>query len=467
MYYSFEKYLNNDIFNNDDIGIKYINIFGLFGRYDIEIPFDKKVNIFIGENGMGKTTILNCIYLILEQKFHTLINIPFSKLEVIFKNENKIYEVSIADIRDYNKKTQRRFMNNVESIIINSIIPYNDILNNQNINLNEIAFEVAKRADIPISYAKRRVIDYLNNEYNLEEESKKGDKRKVISLSEAIKKNIKQRIIYLPTYRRIENDFESLNLHNEELNKNELLIRFGMSDVQLSINNILDKIRLLAMKGFTDMTGILLKQYLDGDNIYQERTIDFNKYFETVKIVLDRVGNAIELSHKEKILRLIDTSHINEPRYSYLRDLISKLINNYELQRQYDDRIKKFADTCNKYLNDKYFSYDQSTLSLKIFIDDIYDDERRILPLTQLSSGEKQIVSLFSRLYLESDKKSFVIIDEPELSLSLPWQRMLLPDIIRTNNCDLLLTVTHSPFIFENEFDYIADEMRKYIKIRQ
>ena len=76
-----------------------------------------------------------------------------------------------------------------------------------------------------------------------------------------------------------------------------------------------------------------------------------------------------------------------------------------------------------------------------------------------LSSGEKQIVSLFSKLYLESAKKCILLIDEPELSISMKWQKMLLPDIMRSGNCRLLLTVTHSPFIFDNEFDNDAHDM--------
>lgn len=149
----------------------------------------------------------------------------------------------------------------------------------------------------------------------------------------------------------------------------------------------------------------------------------------------------------------------------YLWNLINKLIDNYELQKAYDDRIKKFANTCNKYLINKHFNYNQSTLNLDIFLDNEFGEKKDIIQLTQLSSGEKQIVSLFSKLYLESDEKSIVIIDEPELSLSLQWQKMLLPDIMRTENCDLLLTVTHSPFIFENEFDYDAKEIRRYIEM--
>lgn len=41
--------------------LKSFKILGLFGRYDVDLPFDKEVNIFIGENGLGKTTILNCL----------------------------------------------------------------------------------------------------------------------------------------------------------------------------------------------------------------------------------------------------------------------------------------------------------------------------------------------------------------------------------------------------------------------
>ena len=133
------------------------------------------------------------------------------------------------------------------------------------------------------------------------------------------------------------------------------------------------------------------------------------------------------------------------------------------MQRKYDDRIKCFVNTCNKYLNDKYLYYNPSNLTLDVLVEGVSDN---IIKLTQLSSGEKQIVSLFSKLYLESEEESIVVIDEPELSLSINWQQMLLPDVIRSQNCKLLLTVTHSPFIFENEFDMDAREMRAYMEKR-
>lgn len=457
----------------NETNLEYIGVFGLFGRYNIEIPFEKQVNIFIGENGLGKTTILNCIYFLLEKKFSRLANIHFSEIEVKFKGNAMRYKISFADIREYGRSKQGRSYKYMmdrelftEDIIDSYMIHYDGLENVEN-KLEHITYELAHKLDIPLNIARRQVRLYLENEDSISNSKRKGDAQNVVDLIKAISDNVTHRVIYLPTYRRIEDDFASLNLRNEELNKREeLLIRFGMSDVQSSIDRILDKIRSLAMKGFTEMTGILLKQYADGKNPLEDSLINeaygIELDFDTVKIVLDRVGKEIEEKYKEKILELVKSGAIkNNDAYLYLWNLINKLIANYGLQKAYDDKIKKFADTCNNYLNDKHFNYNQSTLNLEI----ILDNGKDVIKLTQLSSGEKQIVSLFSKLYLESDERSIVIIDEPELSLSLQWQKMLLPDIMRTDNCDLLLTVTHSPFIFENEFDDDAKEIRKYIKM--
>lgn len=382
----------------------------------------------------------------------------------------------MADIREYGKSKGRNLFGKyvpergvyVNDIIENILFQTDTMfIENADRNMDYLTYELARKMDLPMNIAAKYIRTYFDEKNVFSNDKRKGNRNNVVELAKAITDNVTRRIIYLPTYRRIEDDFASLNLRNEELNKSELLIRFGMSDVQTSIDRILELIRSHAMKGFTEMTGVLLKQYVDGNNPIEEYLThtSINVDVETVKIVLDRVGKEIEETYKEKILELVKSKEILEYQHLYLWNLINKLIDNYDLQKAYDDRIKKFADTCNKYLIDKHFEYNQSTLNLGIYLDGDIDNRGKGNPLTltQLSSGEKQIVSLFSKLYLESDERSIVIIDEPELSLSLQWQKMLLPDIMRTERCDMLLTVTHSPFIFENEFDYDAMEIRKFI----
>ncbi|MGB7518146.1 MAG: AAA family ATPase [Spirulinaceae cyanobacterium] len=105
--------------------------------------------------------------------------------------------------------------------------------------------------------------------------------------------------------------------------------------------------------------------------------------------------------------------------------------------------------------------YDES--NIKIYLKS--DNSTEPLPLNKLSSGEKQIISIFSKIYLSDVNERFIVLfDEPELSLSMIWQKKLLPDILDSNKCDFLLAVTHSPFIFGNELDKYAVGLNEYIK---
>jgi hypothetical protein len=447
--YDDEFFENKVDVRENKTNIEYIDIIGLFGRYDVKVSLDNQVNIFIGENGLGKTTILNCVYYILEKKFLKLLKIRFSEIQVKFRDETSLYRVSIEDIEDYKNKKK--------------IYPLE-------------LFEI-KEFDDDFRLNKDKKASLINTKkFNYSNKLKKGNFENVLELEKIISKNIKQKIIYLPTYRRIESEFKSFRKNNNygrielyesefESESEELLIKFGMSDVEEAIDRILKEIRLIAMSGFSKMTGILLKQYVDDSN--SERFLNLNKKpkvdYQTLEIILTRLGKEIEEKYQKQILNLFKEEKMEDNKY--LWNLIENLIHNYNQQKKYDDKIKKFADTCNKYLNDKQFYYNQSTLSLEIYLISDIRQRRNIIKLAQLSSGEKQIISLFSKLYLEDNgnKKNIIIIDEPELSLSLKWQKMLLPDIIKTENCDLLLTVTHSPFIFDNEFDDYAKEIRKHI----
>lgn len=453
--------------NTNTTNLEYIEIMGLFGRYSVRLNFDKEVNVYIGENGLGKTTILNCVYYILKKRFDKLAEIDFEKIAIKFKDGEKI-SISIEDVIKYNYRMSRHRVYDDETIysIINDIFyGYNNDSFSAYNSMEEIVEITARKlfrmTHMPLPLCKQAVMEYLKTG-KTRSIGDKGNYKNIEKLCELVDRNIKQRIIYLTTYRRIENDFTNLIRNEDDYLQSDSLIRFGMSDVEKSINSILNIIRENSRESFNKMTSVLLKQYSSPEEI---ETTFFSHYrldMDMLKIILDRLGNEIAADDKEVILSLTKNNTIYKSDYSYLLNLIIKLIENYEKQKIYDEKIKKFVNTCNKYLNDKKFIYDQSELKLYIELDTLSQNDNR-MELSKLSSGEKQIVSLFSKLYLENEKDSILIIDEPELSISMKWQRMLLPDIMRSENCKLLLTVTHSPFIFENEFDTDAKDMRTCI----
>ena len=98
-------------------------------------------------------------------------------------------------------------------------------------------------------------------------------------------------------------------------------------------------------------------------------------------------------------------------------------------------------------------TYDATSIS--VVITSLERDEQ--IKFGELSSGEKQIVSLFSTLILEKDSRYFILFDEPELSLSVEWQKILIKDVMECESCSMLLAMTHSPFIFSGLTKYTSD----------
>ena len=68
-----------------------IKIEGLFGKYNYLINFDNDISIWVSENGVGKTTILNIIVAILTTDKNALMDINFKKVSVNISG--KTYEI--------------------------------------------------------------------------------------------------------------------------------------------------------------------------------------------------------------------------------------------------------------------------------------------------------------------------------------------------------------------------------------
>ncbi|MDE2637144.1 MAG: AAA family ATPase [Chloroflexota bacterium] len=78
------------------------------------------------------------------------------------------------------------------------------------------------------------------------------------------------------------------------------------------------------------------------------------------------------------------------------------------------------------------------------------------LPLSLLSSGEQQLFVLYYHLLEKVETNTLVMIDEPELSMNVVWQRNFLKDlqrIIELCNFDVLIA-THSPEVIYDKWDW-------------
>lgn len=473
--------------------IKEFKITNLFNSLNVNLKFDYIENIYIGENGLGKTTILSTLFYTLTKRFSELLEINFESIDIIF-NDHIHHHFTKEDLeqyleaQNYIKRSEARnsLISKINELLVLMYEEGNEDLmtileSKEEHPIEEIhrtqAFRNLKRNIISKTNcsslaAQRGVMEFIRRiefvDSPLHHLSKKLDE---------LQKTYE--VLYFPTFRRIEEDITKLrNLTKEDDIDREIeyyspkikrrfndygeLIKFGMSDVVKTIENLLEKIRKNSINSFNQMTAILLKQYVNNEI---DQANDFSKpdiILSDLQISLDRVGSEIETTYKERIIDLVESGEIYNEINSYLLNFIRNLLTSHEQLQAIDRRIESFVKVCNNYLVNKHYYYDASNVTLQI----INNNNGSIIPLKDLSSGEKQIISTFSKIYLEHDKNYIILFDEPELSLSIIWQEMYIPDIIKSGNCNLLICVTHSPYIFKQDklFD-LSKEILNEIEI--
>lgn len=135
-----------------------------------------------------------------------------------------------------------------------------------------------------------------------------------------------------------------------------------------------------------------------------------------------------------------------------------------DFQRKYEkyDRLLEQLELFENVVN-KRFRFKKVYISMQegIWIADEEGDE---IPLLRLSSGEKEILVLFYQLIFEVPEGSLLLVDEPEISLHIAWQRMFAEDmqtIVRRKGIKAVIA-THSVQIVNGNSTVQRDLGKQY-----
>lgn len=131
----------------------------------------------------------------------------------------------------------------------------------------------------------------------------------------------------------------------------------------------------------------------------------------------------------------------------YLSDFNEKLDAFADLQK----RIETLVDIVGPKLRRKKFHINRQ----KGFIFETTEPTPRRLSPSDLSSGEQHQIVLFYELIFSSAGVDLFLIDEPEISLHVEWQRSFISDIEKVQRLTgaSFLVATHSPQIINNRRD--------------
>ncbi|MDX8354347.1 AAA family ATPase [Cognatiyoonia sp. IB215182] len=468
----------------DEIGepiIEYFRLEGVNGYKTIQLDCSASAKIVSAENGSGKTTLLNALYGILAGKPAQLHKVQFDQFAIKLREQDELrvskgeltpLPADIIDVIDDSFPQLREFGRDDSAIL--------EALTKLALGQTDEFF----KSDWFDRFYRMSPFDRDDISTMCEEliSGLPDSDSRFSEIEEYVRTGLGgATVLYLPTYRRIEAEMPSDIMQSKRSDRYyfnprpkhpsrrvmgrrsrsswemDQLIYFGLEDVETRLRDIAELIRSGTFDAYTRIGGRTLEELLSGPGNLQgdPENIDTAE----LGVVLARLGKA-DGEVEARIAALINNGEINKPQHRYLRSFLSQLLEVYASNKEQEQAIEAFVGVINSYwendFDEKRFIFDKLSVSTRV--------ENKFtgnsLPLNALSSGEKQIVSIFARLYLSELKQFIVLIDEPELSLSMDWQMRFLPDILRSPSCAQMVAITHSPFVFDNELDPYAGPLK-------
>jgi predicted ATPase len=468
--------------------VEKFEIINLHGYRTITLDSPFVATILIAQNGAGKTTLLNALDAFLKGQFLRLKDLQFSEIRCKLINGSEDLVVKQEDIQSLSDLP----VNSEIATFSQKIqVEPNKVLNFIFNDFSILKEDIIRISDHPVYEATYRAFGYnqrttLDNLEKIQSRalSYNANISKVITTVRVFLKDFE--VIYLPTYRRIENPLELSddNLHRRRRSKfiipfSKLAgdMQFGLSDISERLADLNRDILFHSNRGYRKLSADIIKELLDGSfeeaeisDFYLPSSEDLNLFFSRLKKEGRWRTPFGEVDIPDiNIDQLINPNSPVAETNRFLLYFISKLNSVIQATKDIEGQVENFIKKCNKYLSgieemqadsSSQEEYRQDSKALRLNREDLtvyavsLPSERKIA-LDALSSGEKQMISLLAKLYLYP-KQKIVLIDEPELSLSLDWQRQILEDVINAPTCKQLVAITHSPFVFDNSLEPFA-----------
>ncbi|EKN4025843.1 TPA: AAA family ATPase [Yersinia enterocolitica] len=411
--------------------LKSLTVSKLFDRLDYSLYLDQDIiTIITGPNGYGKTILLKIINNFMTKNLQFFFQIKFEYIEIEFADYT--LKLEVIDNILYIEKTYL-IINKIESFTYQ-----NDSIKNSEFL---VGFELEDGQLIKKNYLKSK---YKNKFFLKESNDTDIYSSKALEwLDEVIGKT---EITFIKAQR-----LETLNENSDMGMSTELTIKKFSKDLSRKIRKASEVSSSIAQRL---------------DSTFPRRLFEFSHVDSSPEFIKDRLlglqdtrSNFIKyglLEFDEENDSLIFRKNSIEKAYTnvlnlYIEDALEKL-------SAYDELYSK-VELFVSLLNEKMLAFKNIKINQErgfYFVSDFGDE----IELENLSSGEQNQIVLFYDMIFNTKENSIVLIDEPEISLHVAWQKEFLDSlqkILKVNHIDKVIIATHSPQVINGKWGLTID----------
>lgn len=392
------------------VRIRKIEVKGLCGYYhhEIELNRDERVTILHGPNGVGKTAVLRMIHALFSGKLGSFGRVPFDSLRVWLESSirSNLGELLVTSSKPDETEAG---MNESEVQLTWDQETWHSHLQ---IAENDQSWDTTTwMLDM-----RKRVGTFLIETQRLQQwEDQEGYPPELVDAVSGDAADLARRIS--DTMARFGRDGQAL-----EQTFPQRLLKMGNGQTVLGSESLRQRMAALdTRRAELEMLGLLEQ--------VESHPIDPGDF------------DGLESTEKKVLTLYVEDS---EKKLDILQDLAS--------------RIRLFLSFLNGKFRHKRISIERESGFVA------RGDDGSPLDLETLSSGEQHELVLLYDLLFRIEPDTLVLIDEPEISLHLAWQRQFLPElleIVKVARFDALVA-THSPFIVGDRSDLmiaLSDEI--------
>jgi predicted ATPase len=424
--------------------LKNIEIIGLHDRFDIKQSFDQNIQIIFGENGTSKTTLIQIIANALNSDYRCFFDLVFKQINIIL-NDDTILKLRKGD-RDPNDGTYNSLI--VKRSMRRELIILRERVDGENERKNW------KRRGygslMPVTYfpAFRTIIEVWasveenKGKYQLDETRKK----EVTKFARNVFGKFVPELDYpspLEIERGLINEMREAMHIVAQTDQKVLSTSFVDVFSQLSPGNEQSHHSLISPEDILDQIK-LLSQEIANYPLQEESVLGAGIYQQLRDILQTSVR-----FHES------DSKQISSQILSVYQSSLQKLV---EIRKESFVKIRRYLEAVNQFLKDKELvidvergEYNQPFVGIK------FNDGSLSRGFSSLSSGERQIVTLmYAATHMNQQK--LLLIDEPEISLHVDWQRQFIKRISEQSPDCQVIICTHSPVIAgDYDDDYVTE----------